>query len=194
MERYKKIAEDVENGFIEPTYIKQEIRYALDEESADICVNAKHSLGDYLVLGIIALENSIVGKSGYISVYNTSSPKIETIGIAQNLHSPLRKVQVDAGTYIQLHKPLEVIYQKLYNGKYKMMGTGLAITTALMMQDAGLEGNIPEEIMSKIVFTSFDDLETAQKNAFFLIKKMVAASTAGAYYAMENGEDEEESI
>lgn len=185
MEHYLKIAEDVEKEFAEPNYLEQRFRYAIDEESADVCINAKHSLGDYLVIGIIALANSIAGKSGDIFVYNKRFPKLDTAGIPINRFS-MKKVQVDSNTYMQLHKPIEVIYLNLYKGKHKVLGVGLSIATSLMMQDAGVEGSIPEEIMSEIKFTSFDDVETAQKNAFFIIKKLTAASTAGTYYAMEN--------
>lgn len=188
MERYLKIAEDVEKAFAEPSYLEQRIRYAIDEESADVCINAKHSLGDFLVVGTIALANSIAGKSGDIFVYAKRSPELEIAGIPIGRFST-RKIQVDSSTYMQLHKPVEVIYQNLYKGDHKVLGVGLSIATSLMMQDAGLKGSIPEEIMAEIKFTSFDDLENAQKSAFFLIKKLTAASTAGTYYAMENGED-----
>lgn len=188
MERYLKIAEDVEREFTEPNYLKQRIRYAIDEESADVCINAKHSLGDYLVVGTIALANTIAGKSGDILVYSKRFPELDTVGILSNRSmQKIQKIQVDSNTYMQLYKPIEVIYLNLYKGKHKMLGVGLSIATSLMMQDAGVQGSIPEEIMSEIEFTSFDDVETTQKNAFFIIKKLTAASTAGTYYAMENG-------
>lgn len=186
---YGKIAKDVENGFIEPNYQEQKIKYVSDKAMADVTVSSRHTMGDYLLIGITALKRSISGKSGELSVFNERKVKTATIGVATGWHAPLRKAEVDSEIFIQMYEPIEEIYHHLYNGKSPVAGIGLSISTALMLEFSEIGNGIPEEIMTAMKFEHFDDVDMAQKDAFLLIKKMTAASVAGSYYAMINGED-----
>lgn len=185
---YEKIANDVENGFIKPVYLEQKIQYTSDKKSAEVCISRRHNLGDYLVMGIIALQHSINGKAGDILVYNENTSSNETIGVAKGCNFPIRQIEVDSSTYLQVHRPIEEIYQNLYQGEMKVTGIGLNISMALMMHFSELHEGIPECIVKVLQFRHFDDLDTAQKHAFSLIQKMTGAAVAGTYYAIANRE------
>ena len=189
MNRYKQIAREVEESFLEPQYQPQRITYIEDRESADICISARHTMGDYLLVGIIALQHSINGKSGDILVFNDINPEFDIIGCAASWDASFRQVAVNTTIYFQTHEIIEEIYQKLYKGKLIVSGIGLNISVALMIEFSKLGCGIPKEIMSGVIFENFDDLKTAQENAFHLIKKMTGSAVAGTMYAFENGED-----
>lgn len=157
MDLYDNIARDIENGFIEPMYLKQKIQYVTDKESADVCISRQHSLGDYLVIGIIALQHSINSISGDILVYNNQNPAIGTIGVAKDWNSPICEIKSDSETYVQICAPVESIYQHLYmKEEHKVLGIGLNISIALMLQFSELHEGIPECIMNQLKFKHFD--------------------------------------
>lgn len=188
MDRYTEITQKVENNFRVPNYLEQKIKYVSNKESADICVSARHTFGDYLIVGIAALLHSINGVSGDILVYNDNNPATEIIGIAKNSHAPLEKVSVNSELFLQVSKTIDTIYDNLINSDTNILGVGLSITSRLSIQFSDFGEGIPKNIMDELQFTHFDDLLTAQKNAFTLIKKMVGSMVAGTTYALENGD------
>lgn len=189
MEHYEQLAREIEGDFSEPQYLSQRIKYVEDKESADVCVSARHTIGDYLLVGIIALHHSINGKSGDILVFNDDTPEPEIIGVPESWNKPFRQIAIDTTTYFQTHKAIEEIYKKLYNGKMIVVGIGLNVSVALTVEFSKIGHAIPDEIMSELEFKCFDDMDTAQRNAFNLIKKMTGSAVAGTMYAFEHGED-----
>ena len=171
---HKSIAQknDVKESYlIEPIYLSQAIEYTADKDLADVYVNARHTLADYLLIGIIALARSVEGKTGSILVYNEMDSESSTIGIPNGRHQ-LKKVRVHLGAFSQVPMPAEAIYQKLCKGS-KVSNFGLSISLILMEQFLSFKEGISKEILSELnlTFSHFDDLDVAQKDAFWLIKK-----------------------
>lgn len=191
MYQYEEIVNNVETGFIKPKYLQQKIQYVTDKKNAEVCISTRHTFGDYLVVGIIALQRSIENKSGNILVYtyNENENISETMGVSQNWGSSFHEVEVDAPIYIQVCMPVESIYQSLFKGELgelKVAGIGLNIVMALTMQFSELHHGIPKCIMNELKFNLFDDLDTAQQNAFLLIQKMTSIAVAGTFYNMSD--------
>lgn len=185
MEQYAEIVKHVESSFCEPDYVSVQIRYVTNKEDADVCVSKNHSLGDYIVLGSLALFNSVTSKKSEIKVFNQSNLKEEVIGI---WHGGFYKdLTVDSELFLQMIEPLNVVYDSLYQNACKPLGIGLLISTLIMTQLTG-STVIPEEIINEVVFEHFDDTITAQKNIFTLMKRITAASVAGMYYNWKNGD------
>ena len=170
MNRYKQIIEDVEEQFSKPQYLEHKIHYVSNQNDAEICISAQHTMGDYLLVGIRALQRSINGVPGDILVFNNPSPDAETIGTPIGRHT-IRKIEINTPIYLQARKPIEDILQHLYKGKHTLpiSEIGLSISFALSLKFSEADRGIPEEIMSKLQFTHFDDVKTAEKDAFILI-------------------------
>lgn len=186
MARYTEIFNEVENNFRVPEYLDQKIRYVSDKNAADICVSARHTLGDYLILGITALSRSINGVSGDILVYNDVNPKTETIGICEGPHAPLKKIDIQSELFLQVDKSIDNIYSNLSNAETFIVGVGLSIVTQLEIQFSDYGQGISKSVMDELQFTHFDDLLTAQKNAFTLVKKMSATIMSRLIYSLRN--------
>lgn len=181
MNNLRQIANDVERKFSEPNYLEHKIRYIPDRENADIIVSTRHTFGDYLLIGIVGLLHSIQGKEGDILVFNDPSPDMDTIGVAIGRHT-MRSANVSS-LFMQANKPVEEIYKSLYKGTLSIAGVGLNMSLSMMLEFSDIGNGIPKEIMSELEFHHFDDLKTAEKDAFVLIKKMASAAIAGTYYA-----------
>ena len=185
MKQLEKIVKTVEDAFQKPQYVNAKIRYVKSKEEADVCVSRNHTMGDYIVLGAFALFNSLGGKKSELKVYNQKDLKKETIGVWTG-NTSYKEESVESELFLQMFRPLDIIYDTLYKGDFKAMGVGLFMSTVLMHQFADEEA-IPKEFMDELAFESFDDTITAQKNVFTLMKKMTAASIAGIFQEWNYG-------
>lgn len=186
---YSEIAKKVESGFKTPEFLQQRITYVSRKDDADITISCRHTLGDYLLVGFAALQQSIRNHSGLILVYQDANPSSETIGFSLNPHMPFRAASVNSALFLQLVHIIDEIYDDLYVGEMKSFGMGLNISMAMNTQFSEIGYGIPDEIMSNIKFENFDDLQVAQENAYLLLAKMTGASVAGFCYAVAHGEE-----
>lgn len=186
---YNEIAKKVESGFRIPEFLPQKITYVKRKDSADITISCRHTLGDYLLVGFAALQQSIRNHSGQILVYHDANPSSETIGYAVNPHMPFRTASVNSALFLQLVNIINEIYDELYVEEMKCFGIGLTISMAMNTQFSEIGYGIPEEIISLMKFENFDDLQVAQENALMLLKKMTASSVTGFFYAVAHGEE-----
>lgn len=170
MSQFGEIVKQVSSSFREPEYIDAKIRYVERKEDADVCVSENHTMSDYIVLGAFALLNSVTEKKPEIKVFQEKLLAKETIGVWAGSR-PYKSVSVESELFLQMSKPLDTIYNILYQGEYKFFGVGLTMTVLLMTQMTDTVV-IPEEIIKDVVFENFDDMETAQRNVFMLLKRM----------------------
>lgn len=178
IEQFVKIAEST---FAMPDYTSYRVRYVENREEADVCVSKNHTLADYLVLGFCCLAKSVRKESGEIRVFNLTEEVTETVVVLEENHS--RNVKMNSELFIQICEYVDCTCHALYQNSMEMLffGFGLSVSTELMTHFSGVN-TLPNEVMEQLKFTYFDDTVTAEKNAFFLIKKMYEASLAGYYY------------
>ncbi|HIU51093.1 MAG TPA: hypothetical protein IAB70_00465 [Candidatus Merdicola faecigallinarum] len=183
--KLEEIVKTVEDAFQNPQYVNAKIRYVKSKEEADVCVSRNHTMSDYIVLGAFALFNSIEGKKSELKVYTQKDLKKETIGVWTG-NTSYKEVSVESELFLQMFRPLDIIYDTLYKGYFKTMGVGLFMSTVLMHQFADEEA-MPKEFMDELIFENFDDTIAAQQNIFTLMKKMTAASIAGMFQEWNHG-------
>lgn len=149
------------NVIEEPRYLQQNIQYVTDKRNSEVCISSRHTWDDYLVIGIIALQRSIEGKSGDILVYNENIENYQPHAIRE----------MEVRIYMQIFSPLDFIYD-LYMEKKKRYGISTIIFSNLMTDF----NEIPKSVMDELKFENFNDLTIAQKNAFLLIKYFIRSA------------------
>ena len=174
-----KIAEHVSHFFHEPEYLNVRILYVTKPEEADFFISKKCTRQDYLVIGTMALLNSITEKKPEIKVFKKKNLKKETVGLYHN--SERKDLLVESELFIQMVKPLDSIYDILYKDGYKFWGIGLSLSTLLMTYYAGGD-TIAEQYTKEIHFENFEDTVTAQINVFHLMKNMIVSSMSAIYF------------
>lgn len=179
-QREKQMAEffeRIKSEFEVPEFFEHKIRYVENKNDADIMISCGHTLGDYLILGAVALEKSIFLKQAcIIKVYNQKAREarneIVTVHYENNL---VEEVTINSELYLQIYKTIDRIYTKIYKGNRPVGLLGLSITTILPMNLIG-KGNMDPNFFETMKFENFDDLVPAQKNMLNLITEVVAGS------------------
>lgn len=183
----KMFIKQTEESFKQPEYVDFKIRYVSDQADAEVCVTKYHTLADYLMVGIFCLAKSVREESGEIRVFNLEEEKTESVVVFDG--ELARDVDMNSEFFLQMCNPVDEICKALYKNAPEMtfFGFGLGMSIELMSHFSGC-CNIPENIMSKMLFPHFDDTKQAEKNAFELIKAMYAATLAGYYYELTKRE------
>ena len=175
--------EKIKSEFEEPEFFEHKIRYVENRDDADAMVSCGHTLGDYLILGAVALEKSIFLKQACnIKVYNQKINEVRnevvTVYYENNF---VEEVTMNSELYLQICDTIEHIYAETYKGNTPVGLLGLSITATLPMNLIG-KGNMNPKFFDAMKFENFDDLVSAQKNMFDLIVEVVAGSLTAIFW------------
>lgn len=173
--------ERVRAEFDEPVYVDYKIRYVDQPGEADVRIGANHTLADYLVMGAVALAKSVRGETGEILVYDLADEIRETVKVFKE--NECYEVGINSNTFLEIHKPIDEAYNALYVGGTAVLGLGIAVGMTLTTHFAGIDV-LPSEIVEKIKFTDFNDIKTAEEDAFILMKEICASSVGGIFSEM----------
>ncbi len=174
--------ERIKSEFEKPEFFEHKILYVENRDDADIMVSCGHTLGDYLILGAVALEKSVFLKQACtIKVYNQKVQEVRnevvTVYRENNL---VEEVTMNSELYLQIYETIEHIYAETYKGNIPVGLLGLSITATLPMNLIG-KGNMNPKFFEAMKFENFDDLVPAQKNMFDLIVEVVAGSLTAIF-------------
>ena len=174
--------EKIKSEFEVPEFYEHKIRYVKNRDDADVTVSCGHTLGDYLILGAVALEKSIFLKQAcYIKVYNQKIQEARNeVVTVYHENNFVEKVTMNSELYLQIYEMIDRIYAETYKGSTPVGLLGLAITTTLPMNLIG-KGNMDPKFFDDMMFENFDDLVSAQKNMFDLIVEVVAGSLTAIF-------------
>ena len=177
-----EVFEKIKSEFEEPEFFEHKIRYVENRDDADIMVSCGHTLGDYLILGAVALEKSIFLKQACtIKVYNQKVQEARNeIVTVHHENNFVEEVTINSELYLQIYKTIDCIYEKTYKGNTPCGLLGLSLTATLPMNLIG-KGNMNPKFFEAMKFENFDDLVPAQKNMFDLIVEVVAGSLTAIF-------------
>lgn len=173
----------IKSEFEVPEFYEHKIRYVENRDDADVTVSCGHTLGDYLILGAVALEKSIFLKQAcYIKVYNQKIQEARNeVVTVYHENNFVEEVTMNSELYMQICDTIEHIYAETYKGSTPVGLLGLGITAILPMNLIG-KGNMNPKFFDDMMFENFDDLVPAQKNMLDLIIEFVAGSLTAVLF------------
>lgn len=177
-ESLSKIRKETEESFATPAYKDYKIRYVKDPAEAEVEISRNHTAEDFLTIGVVALAKSLDSQDSSNEIL-VSHKSMSEAGIGEvyggNGDGPK---QMKENALLQVLEKVDQIFGKLYTGM-PAMGAGINFCMCLTAHFSGVDMIPKEEVEDCLYFEYFDDVMSAQKKVFTLLKRIFSSCMAG---------------
>lgn len=188
---FEEKRKELESKFSEPEIRPYHIVYVEKNEPADAYISRAHIGIDYLAIGVAALEKTLKDYTdNEIKVCHKDFVSMDYLQFMVKccpwMHKNGYKLYENA-MLEQMMKVDEILQKYFHDERFSSFGAGLIMGTSLTVHMMGIN-ELPEEMAKLTEFQNFDDVETAQMNAFKFIKQAHISSILGSLQALMHDE------